>query len=432
MKDVTLTLYELNGLVREVIEDSLDKAYWVEAELSEVREVRGHCYMGLVQKDLFGNTPIAYASAKCWKNKWMKLRPYIERTTGQALHVGMKVRLHVTANFHEAYGFSWIVEDIDPTFTMGDLARRRQEIIRTLKENGIFDLQKELSLPLFTQHIAVISSASAAGYGDFCNQLADNEEGLAFHTELFVATMQGEEVESSIIRALDKIYQRLDEFDVVVIIRGGGATADMSGFDTLALAENVANFPIPIITGIGHDRDECVLDMISCIRVKTPTAAATFLVDHLAEVYHRLENAQATIVNDVVRRLDYENMRLGRLSEKIPILFSVQKVQQNARLHQLYTSLIKEIQRRLTEDQHRLSILSGNLQPLVERKLLKEQHRISLLDVRLDVLNPQKLLKRGYSITTYKGKTVRDAAMLKVGDEIETRIEKGKLKSIIK
>lgn len=432
MKDVTLTLYELNGLVREVIEDSLDKVYWVEAELSEVREVRGHCYMGLVQKDLFGNTPIAYASAKCWKNKWMKLRPYIERTTGQALHVGMKVRLQVTANFHEAYGFSWIVEDIDPTFTMGDLARRRQEIIRTLKENGIFDLQKGLSLPLFTQHIAVISSASAAGYGDFCNQLADNEEGLAFHTELFVATMQGEEVESSIIRALDKIYQRLDEFDVVVIIRGGGATADMSGFDTLALAENVANFPIPIITGIGHDRDECVLDMISCIRVKTPTAAATFLVDHLAEVYHRLENAQATIVNDVVRRLDYENMRLGRLSEKIPILFSVQKVQQNARLHQLYTSLIKEMQRRLTEYQHRLSILSDNLQPLVERKFLKEQYRISLLDMRLDVLNPQKLLKRGYSITTYKGKTVRDAAMLKAGDEIETRIEKGKLKSIIK
>jgi len=432
MKDVTLTLYELNGLVREVIEDSLDRAYWVEAELSEVREVRGHCYMGLVQKDLFGNTPVAYASAKCWKNKWMKLRPYIEQTTGQSLHAGMKVRLQVTANFHEAYGFSWIVEDIDSMFAIGDMARRRQDIIRILKENGIFDLQKELSLPLFTQHVAVISSAGAAGYGDFCNQLANNDERLVFQTELFVAIMQGEKVESSVISALDEIYQRLDEFDVVVIIRGGGAAADMSGFDTLALAENVANFPIPVITGIGHDRDECVLDMISCIRVKTPTAAATFLVDHLAEVYHRLENAQAIIVNDVVRRLDYENMRLGRISEKIPILFSVQKVQQGARLHQLYTSAIMEIQRRLTEYQHHLSVLSSNLQPLVEHKLVKERHRISLLDMRLDALNPQKLLKRGYSITTYKGKTVRDAAMLKTGDEIETRIEKGKLKSIIK
>ena len=269
-----LTLYELNNLVRGVIEATLDRPYWVEAELSEAREVRGHCYMELVQKDEYSATPVARASAKCWHNVWMRLKPRFEQVTGQTLHAGMKVLLLVTANFHEAYGFSWIVQDIDPTYTMGDMARKRQEIIRQLKEEGVFDLQRQLQLPLFAQHIAVISSEQAAGFGDFCNQLDNNDYGFYFSYTLFPAVMQGEQVESSIIRALNDIFDQADDFDAVVIIRGGGATADMSGFDTLALAENVANFPLPIITGIGHERDESILDMISFQRVKTPTAAA--------------------------------------------------------------------------------------------------------------------------------------------------------------
>ena len=289
-----LTLYELNSLVRETIEEELHQEYWVEAELSEVREVRGHCYMQLVQYDRseeggkrkrYENTPIAQASAKCWQSSWQLLRPYFEKETGQRLHAGMKVLLQVYANFHETYGFSWIVTDIDPTYTMGDMARKRQEIIRVLKEEGVFDLQKELPLPLFCQRIAVISSANAAGYGDFVNQLENNEYGFQFHTRLFPAVMQGEDVEKSVIAALEQIFRGSENiFDCVVIIRGGGATADLSGFDTLALAENVANFPIPIITGIGHERDESILDMVSHTRVKTPTAAAAFLIDHLKEV----------------------------------------------------------------------------------------------------------------------------------------------------
>ena len=272
----TVTLYELNHLVSKVIESEMPSEYWVEAELSECRESRGHCYMELIQKDERTATPIAKASAKCWANKWMLIRPGFERTTGQRLHAGMKVLLKVYAQFHEAYGFSWIVTDIDPTYTLGDMARKRQEIIRQLKEEGVFDLQKELQLPLFCQRIAVISSETAAGYGDFCNQLADNPYGFQFQTRLFPAIMQGEGVEQSIIAALERIFSFHipQNFDAVVIIRGGGATSDMSGFDTLALAENVANFPLPIITGIGHDRDECILDMVSHTRVKTPTAAA--------------------------------------------------------------------------------------------------------------------------------------------------------------
>ena len=282
MTEARHTLYELNQLVRETLETEMPDEYWVEAELSECRESRGHCYLELIQKEELTNTPIARASAKCWANSWTVIHPYFERTAGQALHAGMKVLLKVYPQFHEAFGFSWIVTDIDPTYTIGDSARRRQEIIRQLKEEGVFDLQRELSLPLFAQRIAVITSETAAGYGDFLNQLQQNEYGFCFEVTLFPAIMQGEQVEQSVINALNQIHAEMsdnnDVFDVVVMIRGGGATSDMSGFDTLALAENVANFPIPIITGIGHERDECILDMISHTRMKTPTAAAAFLI----------------------------------------------------------------------------------------------------------------------------------------------------------
>ena len=226
--DKPLSLLELNSLVAAVVDISLPDEYWVEAELSEAREVRGHCYMELVEKDEFSNTPTARASAKCWASRWSLLRPKFERITGQRLHAGMKVLLRVRAQFHAAYGFSWIVSDINPEYTMGDLARRRQEIVRQLKAEGVFDLQKELRLPMFAQRIAVISSEGAAGYGDFCRQLHDNQAGYIYKVELFGAVMQGEAVEQSVIAALGRIYERVDDFDAVVIIRGGGATSEKS------------------------------------------------------------------------------------------------------------------------------------------------------------------------------------------------------------
>lgn len=428
-----LSLYELNSLVRDVISMSLPDSYWVEAELSEAREgYGGHCYMELIEKDEHSNTPIAKAHASCWRNRWMLLKPQFERVTGQRIHAGMKVLLKVHAQFHENYGFSWIVDDIDPTYTMGDMARKRMEIIQTLKEEGVFDLQKELKLPMFCQRIAVISSATAAGYGDFCNQLADNGYGLQFTTALFAATMQGEGVEQSVISALNRINEEWENWDCVVIIRGGGATSDLSGFDTLALAENVANFPLPIITGIGHERDESVLDMISFQRVKTPTAAAAFLVDHLTEVYARIEDAQEAIVNYVKRRLQVERMKFERLSTQIPTLFSLVKVRQSNRLDQLLNRLKVKAERIPADGLHRLEMLEARLKEPVARKLERELHRIDMLSQRAIAQDPERLLSRGYSITLKNGKSIKDASQLKAGDEIETRFAKGVAKAVVK
>ena len=428
-----LSLYELNSLVRDVISMSLPDSYWVEAELSEAREgYGGHCYMELIEKDEHSNTPIAKAHASCWRNRWMLLKPQFERVTGQRIHAGMKVLLKVHAQFHENYGFSWIVDDIDPTYTMGDMARKRMEIIQTLKEEGVFDLQKELKLPMFCQRIAVISSATAAGYGDFCNQLADNGYGLQFTTALFAATMQGEGVEQSVISALNRINEEWENWDCVVIIRGGGATSDLSGFDTLALAENVANFPLPIITGIGHERDESVLDMISFQRVKTPTAAAAFLVDHLTEVYARIEDAQEAIVNYVKRRLQVERMKFERLSTQIPTLFSLVKVRQSNRLDQLLNRLKVKAERIPADGLHRLDMLEARLKEPVARKLERELHRIDMLSQRAIAQDPERLLSRGYSITLKDGKSIKDASQLKAGEEIETRFAKGVAKAVVK
>ena len=436
----SLTLYELNALVRETLALEMPDEYWVEAELSEAREVRGHCYMELIQKDEHSNTPVAKASAKCWASTWQLVKPHFMRVTGQEIHAGMKALLKVYAQFHESYGFSWIVTDIDPTYTMGDMARKRMEIICQLKEEGVFELQKELQLPMFCQHIAVISSANAAGYGDFVNQLENNEYGFRFHTQLFPAVMQGEGVEQSVIGALNKIFDSLecktenlefasanddsslftlhsslDKFDCVVIIRGGGATSDLSGFDTLALAEHVANFPLPIITGIGHERDESVLDMVSHTRLKTPTAAAAFLIGHLKAVLDAIEDAEQRISSIVRQQMDMEKIRLLHLSQRIPTLFSLVRSRQEASIDRQQGNLRLSVTRRLQEERHRLDIHSHNLMPVIERRLLRERHQ-----------------RRGYSITLSGGKVVKDASILKSGDELETRLSKGTVRSVVK
>ena len=432
MMEKPLSLYELNGLVSAVIETTLNKEYWVEAELSEVREVRGHCFMELVQKDENTHTPVAKASAKCWKSTWMLVKPYFERVTGQVMHAGMKVLLRVYANFHEAYGFSWIVTDINPEYTMGDLARRRLAIIRQLKEEGVYDLQRELRLPLFAQRIAVISSEGAAGYGDFCHQLENNGYGFQFDVTLFPAVMQGEQVEDSIVCALDSINTRIDDFDVVVIIRGGGATSDLSGFDTLCLAENVANFPLPIITGIGHERDESILDMVSHTRVKTPTAAASFLIDHLATVQRHLDDVRQQLVTMVLGRLDAERLRINKLGTQIPLLATEVLKHEEVRLGRMKVLVEQAVGMGLQKRESDLKQLRLQLKSTAESALQSQVSRLRELKLKVQQLDPERMLHYGYSITMKGGRVVRDASALVDGDELLTKLAKGNVTSIVK
>ena len=279
-----LSLTELNRNIKQALRDALPETYWVRAETSEVRvnSYSGHCYLEFIEKDERTGQVAARARGTIWAQQYAVIRPYFEEETGRPFTSGLKVLVRVAVDFHELYGLSLTVHDIDPSFTVGDLVRRRKEIIRQLQADGVFDLNRSLSLPPRPQRIAVISSATAAGYEDFTDQLLGNEYGFPFYVRLYPALMQGERTEASIIAALDRIYAVREAFDVVVIIRGGGSTADLSSFDSYALAANCAQFPLPIITGIGHERDDTVVDLVAHTRLKTPTAVAAFLIDCMA------------------------------------------------------------------------------------------------------------------------------------------------------
>lgn len=427
--ETALTLYELNNLVSEVISSVMPDEYWVEAEISELRVVRGNCYMELVQKAEDTRTPVARASAKCWRTYWILVQSSFERVTGRQLCPGMKVMMRVHADFHEAYGFSWIVTDINPEYTLGDIARRRREIIARLKEEGVFDLQKELIIPLFAQRVAVISSDNAAGYDDFCNQLQNNEKGLAFSVKLYPAVMQGESTEDSVIEALDRIYKDEDKFDVVVIIRGGGATSDLSGFDTLSLAENVANFPLPIIVGIGHNRDESVLDLVANMSVKTPTAAAAFLIDRLVAVAARVDAAATSLSKYVTNRIEQEKSRIKYLSTVLPSLYAAVKSRENMRISRMSDSLYVAVRQIVASEKARLDLMPQRLSGAWRQAVTGESHRLQMLEQRVAASDPKRMLARGYTLTLHDGRAVTDLSSLKKGDMLTTLFAGGEVMS---
>jgi len=410
MEQQAISLYELNGLVKRSIRSCLPDTYWVQAELSDVRtNYSGHCYLEFVQKDAGGNNLIAKARGTVWSNIFKMLKPYFEQETGQSFTSGIKVLVEVSVEFHELYGYSLTVLDIDPTYTVGDMERKRQEILRQLEVEGVIDLNKELEMPMLPQRVAVISSATAAGYGDFCNQLANNPRGYGFRTELFPAIMQGERVEESVIAALDAIYERMEEFDVVVIIRGGGATSDLSSFDTYALAANVAQFPLPIITGIGHERDDTILDMVAHTRVKTPTAAAEYLIACMDRVAERLDDLSYRLQQGVRNRLLWEHRRMESLKQRIP----------------------SAVYKRIADAKYGLLAAQRDLQMASRQFLSIRKHRLELLQQRLNDALPEKQLARGYSITLKDGKAVKDVSLLKEGDALVTVLNQGKVESVI-
>lgn len=405
-----MTLYELNHIVRQVLDEALDDEYWVQGELSDAAAgYGGHFYGELIQKDDKAQTIIARARVNCWARTYNLLRLRFQHETGQTLRAGMQVKLLVRVTFHEQYGYALNIQDIDSTYTLGDMARRRREILMQLEADGILHDNQQLPLPRLLKRIAIVSSATAAGYGDFCNQLASNEYGLSFVTRLFPAIMQGRNVEESVIAALEQISGQADRWDVVVIIRGGGATGDLSDFDSYPLACCIAQFPIPVITGIGHERDETVLDYVAHTRVKTPTAAAAFLIDHQAQEAAHLDDLQQRINRLAQNRIVLERQRLERFTLTIPLMFD--RFRQRA--------------------EHRLDMTWQQLTAACQQRTERERHRLEIMAQRLEGLDPALLLRRGYSITRCGGRIVRCADDLREGEELETQLENGTIKSIV-
>lgn len=405
-----LSLYDLNALVRRSLEQCLPDEYWVQAELSDVRtNSTGHCYLEFIQKDPRSNNLIAKARGTIWANVYRLLKPYFEESTGQAFVSGIKVLVQVTVSFHELYGYSLTVQDIDPTYTLGDMARRRREILKQLEEEGVLTLNKELEMPVLPQRIAVVSSPTAAGYGDFCHQLKNNSRGFFFHTELFPALMQGDRVEESVLSALDAILNRQEDFDAVVIIRGGGATSDLSGFDTYLLAAACAQFPLPIITGIGHERDDTVLDSVAHTRVKTPTAAAEYLINCMDLAADELEVLISQLHESVRSRLTEEHRKLISYRNRIP----------------------SAVVRRVSDAKLALLTTRKDILLAVQTLLSRQRHRLELLQQRLADASPEKMLARGYSITLKDGKVVKNGDVLQLNDEIVTRLYQGEIVSIV-
>lgn len=396
--------------MRTVLSQSLPDEYWVQAELSDVRaNAVGHCYVEFIQKDPRTGTLVAKARGTVWANVYRLLRPYFERETGQAFAAGIKVLVRVRVEFHELYGFSLTVTDIDPSYTVGDIVRRRREILRQLEDEGVLTLNKELHLPSVAQRIAVVSSATAAGYGDFCHQLLSNPYGLQFYPTLFPAIMQGDRVEESVLDALDRILAEAGRWDAVVIIRGGGAVSDLSGFDSYLLAAACAQFPLPIITGIGHERDDTVIDLVAHTRVKTPTAAAEFLIGRVHEVALRLEDRAHFIEEHVRRRLQNEHHRLEVMTRRLPAALTL------CRLH----------------GGHRVEQLWQRLQTATAQCLQREAHRLQLMEQRVGGCDYRRLLKRGFSLTLKDGKAVTDASLLTPGDTLVTRLGRGEVVSTV-
>lgn len=377
------SLLELCDCIDEALQSKLDETYWVRAEIASLTE-RGHCYMELVEKAK-NNSIAAKVRATCWSHVYHLLAAYFANETGQMLSVGMQVLLQVEVSFHAVYGLSVNIVGIDPTFTLGDLERQRQQTIQRLQEDGVMDMQRSLKMATLPRRIAVVSASDAAGYGDFCHQLESNSGGFRFHTQLYPAVMQGEQSPASIIRALGEIAERTEEYDVVVIVRGGGASTDLRNFDDYSLALHCANFPLPIIAGVGHTRDVSVVDMVVHTSVKTPTAAAEWLINAMQE--------------------------------------------QAEKVGELYVRLQRVAQHAIHKQQNRLEALWQALRFATHRRIGKQRNQLELWEKTIGIHSPERIYRMGYSLTTVNGKVVRSIHDVKAGEEMLTHTGDGVIRS---
>ena len=380
------SLSELCAEIQEVVENDLLERYWVCAEIASL-SARGHCYMELVEK-AEDNMLAAKVRATCWSNVYSLLSAYFIQETGQALRVGMQVLVEVSVTFHPVYGLSLNVWNIDPIYTQGDLAKQRQATIRRLTEDGVMELQQSLELPTLIHKVAVISAADAAGYGDFCDQLQNNRFGVKFEVELFAAVMQGDHAPKSIIKALNEIVSEEEKWDIVVIIRGGGATTDLGCFDDYELASHCAQFPLPILSGIGHTRDMSIVDMVAHTSVKTPTAAAEWLIERVAE--------QVEMIRQLALRL--------------------QRATQHA----------------VVQENNKLQAYMQRMSHAAQRLLMQEQNRLQMWTKMIELHSPERIFKMGYSLTMVNGKPVMRKEDVKEGDVLKTYLQDGVVESVVK
>ena len=400
MTDSPISLYELNRRITNAIAVARDlQGVWITAETSDVRTSGGHCYMELLQKDEKTGAPLAKCRAAIWASAFARLGAMFYAATGTRLRSDMKIMARVNVGFHAVYGLSLIITDINPDYTVGALARRRNEIIRRLQAEGVFDLNRTLQWPAVPARVAVVSARGAAGYGDFVKHLHGNPARLRFATTLFEATLQGERTVPSVIAALEAVMERVDDFDCVVIRRGGGAVSDLASFDDYSLAFHVAQFPLPVIVGIGHERDITVLDYVANTHVKTPTAAAEALIARANAAYERLKTLGNEILQTVSARVAGQRQQLAYYQGLLPAL--------------------ARNKRRIGPE------IPAAIASAVRSHLARSRDRLDSLGLLLDTLAPEATLRRGYSITRAAGRAVTDSSSLRPGDTITTTFASG-------
>jgi exodeoxyribonuclease VII large subunit len=447
-----VSLTELQVIIRDSLYLSLPDSYWVMAEISELKEnTAGHCYLELIEKHPEEKNVRARVKAIIWSNRYRFLKAFFENITGESLREGLKILVKTKVEYHELYGLSLIISDIDPAFTLGEMAIRRQLVIKKLEQEGVFSMNKELKFPAVPQRIAVISSKNAAGYSDFINHLKSNSFGYVFYTALIETSLQGTETEQGVISALDKIALNSHLFDLVVIIRGGGSQSDLSWFDSYNIAYHVTQFPLPVITGIGHDKDVTITDMVANRSLKTPTAVADFLIDyvsfaenHIVEMSSEIIGASRIIIeknknrietlgiklfplarimmSDIKDKLSAEIIEIINIGKELIIRAGLIPSNQETRLSSAAKSLASGKDIMLKRNGHRL--ITGTINCLSVNNV-----RMKGLESTLQLLNPENILQRGFSITTINGMILKNTEQIKKDDLIDTQLYEGNLRS---
>ncbi len=423
-----ITLFQLNTLIQSTLEQQLQPSYWVVAEISEMRVApKGHCYLELVEKD--GEHLTAKIRANIWAYDYRNLSNFFQNVTGKKLQPGMKILAKVKVEYHEVFGMSLHIRDLDPNFTMGERARQRQLVVERLTREDLLGRNKQLALPLVPQRIAVISAETAAGYGDFMHQLVQNQWGYHFQVKLFKSAMQGTEAVSSINSSLEKIYQQADEFDLLVIIRGGGSQVDLDCFDHYDLAAMVARSPLPVVTGIGHERDQTVLDLVAHTRLKTPTAVAEFLLSGMNAVEHELNELSQRLRRAALLQLQTQDHALTKLKANLEhkSLALIQKLDHRQDL--LQQKLVAATRRVIQHGNQELKSMEGVLKSQPSRLLKQEHQLLAALEDKIKLADPRHILKRGFTITYREGTVLKPGDEVAPGEQIETRTHTALIKS---